>query len=129
MSILTDLLHRKITFGQAAEKAAGWANALISHDANLSSTAGAVLSDVKQGASNAVAAADGALADHYAELVTGGEALLEGALAKATGGATVPFNPIISDGIDNIAAMLKAGADAWALRTKAELAAPATKAA
>ena len=129
MSILSELLKKKITFGQAAEKAAGWVTSVVGQNAAVSASAGQLLSDVKQGASNAVAAADGALADHYAELVTGGEALLEGALAKATGGVTVPFNPLISDGIDNIAAMLKAAADAWALKTKSELAAPATKAA
>ena len=122
MSILSDLLHKRITFSQAASEAAAWAQSLITHDASLTNSAGAILSDVKQGASNAVEAADSALASHYDAIVTGTEAVLEGALAKATGGASVAFNPFISDGISRFAAAARSQVDAWELQAKAKLA-------
>lgn len=124
MSILTELLEKKITFSQAAQKAAGWAQAIVAHDPTLSGTANAVLSDVKQGASNAVDIADSALSASIMPAAKGVESLLENALSAATKGVTVPFNPLISDGIDRIADAIKAEADAWALKAKATLATP-----
>lgn len=124
MSILSDLLNKKITFSQAAAQAAAWASTLIAHDPVLSTTASAVLSDVKQGASNAVEMADTALGAIIGPATLATETALEAALAAATKGASVPFNPLISDGIDRIASAVKAEADAWALRTKASLVPP-----
>ena len=121
-SILSDLLKKRVTFNQAATAAAAWAQSLITHYASLTSSAAATLSDIKQGASNAVEAADSALAAHCDGIVTGTEALLKGTLAKATGGVSVPFNPFISDGSDRLAAAVKAQADAWVLQAKAKLA-------
>lgn len=125
MSILTDLIEGKITFGQAAAEAGQWASNLVSHDSTLSGAAGAVLSDVKQAASNAVDMADTALGGYILPAAKGVEGLLETALAGATGGVSVPFNPLISDGIDRIANAVKAEADAWSLKAKGQLAAPA----
>lgn len=127
MSILTDLLERKITFGQAAQEAAAWASSLISHDPVLSSTASAVLSDVKQGASNAVDMADTAIGVAIVPAAKAAEAALDAALSSVTKGASVAFNPFVNDGIDRMAAAIKAEADAWALKVKAQLADPAGK--
>lgn len=122
MSILTDLYHGKITFQQAAQKAEGWASALVAHDPTLTAAAGAILADVKQGASNAIDMADTALGAFIGPAALATETALEAALAGVSKGATLPFNPLITDGIDRIAAAVKAEADAWALKAKAELA-------
>ena len=129
MSILSDALHGKTTFLEGAHRTEQWLASLIGKNPQAAATATALQGDVKQGLSDAVSAGSTALSDHYAELVTGGEALLEAALAKATGGVSIPFNPLISAGVDDIAKMLKAAADTWSLETKAKLAQPATAAA
>ena len=54
------------------------------------------------------------------------EAALDTALAAVTKGASIPFNGFVNDGIDQMAAAIKAEADAWALKAKAALAAPAS---
>lgn len=125
MSILTDLLAKKITFSQAAAEAGAWASALVAKDPMLTAAAGQVLSEVKQAASNAVVQADSALGAYIAPAASAVEVALDAALAKATGGVSVPFNPFINDGIDTIANAIKAEADTWALKAKAALAAPA----
>jgi hypothetical protein len=125
MSILTDLFEKKITFAQAAQEAAKWASNLINHDPALSNAASAVLSDVKQAASNAVEMADTALGVAIIPAAKAAEVALDAALASVTKGASVAFNPFVNDGIDRMAAAVKAEADAWALKAKAALAAPA----
>ena len=126
MSILTELLQKKITWAQAADKLGQFAQSIVHHDATTTTTAAALLSDVKQGASNAVDMADSALSAYILPAAAGVEALLETALASVTKGASIPFNPLISDGIDRIANAIKAEADAWALKTKGTLSAPPT---
>lgn len=125
MSIITELLHGKITFTQAAAKAGQWASVLVSHDPALTAAAGEALVIVKQGASDAVMLGSTALAEHLAPMADTVEAALELALAKVTGGVSVPFNPLIDAGIDNIAGVAAKAIQAWALETKAALAQPA----
>ena len=128
MSILSELIEGKITFSQAAAEAAAWADALISPDPTLQASTTAVLSDVKQAASNAVEMADSALAAFILPAAKTVETALDTALAGATGGVSVGFNVFINDGVDQIAGAIKAEADAWALKAKAALAAPAATA-
>lgn len=125
MSILTDLLSKKITFAQAATEAGAWASSLVAKDPILTAAAGAILSDVKQAASNAVMAADTMVGAAILPAAQGVEVALDGALASLTKGASIPFNGFINDGIDQMANAIKAEADAWALKAKAALAAPA----
>lgn len=122
MSILTQLIEGKITFHDAASQIESWARGIVAKDQTLTSTVGAVMSDVKQAASNAVEMADSALGAYIHPAALATEAALEGALAAVTKGASLPFNPFITDGVDKIAAAVKAEADAWALKTKAALA-------
>lgn len=129
MSILTDLLHGKITFSQAASEAEQWASHIVSADPTLATAAGAILSDVKQAASNAVSMADGAVGTAVGPLAVTIETGLDAALATVTHGASVPFNGFVNDGIDRMAAAIKAEADTWALKAKSALAAPAAPAA
>lgn len=124
MSILSDLLNKKITFSQAASEATSWASALITHDTTLTNTASAALSVVKQAASDAITAGDTAVGKAMGPIVTDIETGLETALAALTRGASVPLNPFIDDGIEAMAALAKNAIDAWALETKAKLAAP-----
>jgi hypothetical protein len=81
-----------------------------------------VLSDLKQGASNAVALANTDLASYVSSVTSPLETALEAMLAKATNGVSIPFNPLITHSIDTIAAAVKAEVDAWATKTKASLA-------
>lgn len=124
MSILSQLFRRKITFSQAAEQAAKWASDIAAHDPALAQAAGETLSIVKQGASDAIMLADTALGRIILPAADAVEAALETALASATKGASVPFNPIIDTSIDQMANVIKSAADAWALAAKARLAAP-----
>lgn len=133
MSILSQLMRGKITFSQAATQAGDYAQKLTAADPALAATSAAILSAVKQGASNAIMLADTALGPMILAAGDTVEAALETALASATKGLSVPFNPIMDATIDQIAAAAKAQADAWALAAKAKLAAatppaPATKA-
>lgn len=128
MSILTELLHGKITFTQAATQAEAWASKVSGGNPVLTAIEGAVLSNVKQAASNAVDLAEGELGKLLAGASGQVEAALDGLLASATGGLSTPFNPLINHGIDTIANAIKAEADAWALRVKASLASPVTTA-
>jgi hypothetical protein len=126
MSILTQLFKGQITFSQAATQIETWGANIISKDATLKTAVTAVVSDVKQGASNAIDMADSALGQYIQPATAATEAALEGALSAITKGASLPFNPLITDGIDTIANAVKAEADAWALKTKASLTVPAT---
>lgn len=125
MSILTELLRGKITFTQAAAKAAGWAAGIASHTPALTAAAGELLSAVKQGASEAIGDADTALVAHLSPIVEAVETALEKALAGITGGLSVPFNPLIDAGIDRLAAITKQAAEVWALEAKGKIAARA----
>lgn len=121
MSILTELFEGKITFGQASEKATGWAQALTSKDPALAAAVGASLSIIKQGASNAIMLADTELGQYIHPAAVAVETALDAALAGATRGASLPFNPIVNSSIDQMAATVKAAADAWALQAKSNL--------
>lgn len=124
MSILTQLFHRQITFSQAAEEAAAWAKTLTANDPTLAAAAGAALSIIKQGASDAIMLANTALGQHIQPAADAVEIALDAALAKATGGLSVPFNPIMDSAVDQMANVVKAAADAWALKAKAALVNP-----
>lgn len=125
MSILSDLAHGHITFHQAAAQAEQWASQVVSHDPILAATASTLLADVKQAASDAVGLADSALGQFIIPAAGTVEVALDAALAKATGGLSIPFNHFTSDGIDKFAAAIKAEADAWTLKVKAALASQA----
>jgi hypothetical protein len=125
MSILSELAHGRITFHQAASEAEQWASQVVAHDPILSGTAATLLTDVKQAASDAIGMADSALGQFIMPAAATVEGALDAALAKATGGVSIPFNHFVNDGIDKFASAVKAEADAWALKAKAQLASPA----
>ena len=122
MSILNDLLKGRITFATAASEASTWVSQIVAKDATLASSMGVVLSDLKQGASNAVALAETDLGSYIGSVTVPLETALETMLSKATNGVSIPFNPLITHAIDTIAGAVKSEVDAWATKTKASLA-------
>lgn len=122
MSILTDLIHRKITFATAADEAGQWAQKIVASNPQAQQFAAATLSAVKQGASNMIALADTELAQHYAQIVSGVETAADAALLGATGGKALPAVPLVNGTIEQIAAAGKSALDAWAMQAKASLA-------
>lgn len=123
MSILSQLFHKKITFKDAASQATTWAQQVAASDPVFAQMADETLSVFKQGASDAIMLGSTALGQIIAPAADAAEAALQTALAKATGGLSVPFNPIIDSSIDQMANAVKAAVDAWALEAKAKLAA------
>lgn len=129
MSILTDLINKKITFSQAVTEVEAWATHLTANDPVATAAVGALVSTAKQAASDAVTIGDGALGTIIATGAVAVETAVETALSSATKGLSTGFNPIISAGIDTIANALKAEIDSAALKAKANLAASTTPAA
>lgn len=125
MSILSQILGKQINWAQAKQKIEDWARALTAHDPNLATMAGALMADAKQAASNAIDMGQHALTDHLLPFVKTVEPGLDGVLATYTSGVSIPFNPLINDGVDRIAAAVKAEVDMWSLKAKAALATPA----
>lgn len=124
MSILSQLLRRQITFGVAAKQFEDWGAQTVKTLASeplVVQTAGAVVSDLKQAASNAVAIADSLAGPIIAGSASAVEATADTAFKAYFG----PFAPIASlathDSVDRIAASLKALIDARAAEFKANM--------
>lgn len=126
MSILSDLMSKRITFSQAAAEVVQWGEKLIASDPTLTNAVGVVVSDAKQAASNAVALAGGALAQVILPGAAAVEAATNAAILKAIGplGAAA-LTPGVDNAIETVAAALKAEIDAAVLNAKAQLAKPA----
>lgn len=124
MSIFSDLITKKITFSQAVAEGETWFSHILSGaPAAVQTAVSTGLSDFKQAASNAVSLADAAIAPHLAEATTVVEAAVDKLMTVATGGIGTPLIPLVNDGIDQLAAALKAEIDAGAAKAKASLAA------
>jgi hypothetical protein len=123
LSIFTDLIQGKIDFHTAAAEAESWAEHLVNADPHTSAVANALVSEIKQSASDAITIGDTALAPVIMTAAGAIAVALEAALATATRGISTPFNPIISAGIDTIASALQAEITVWSLQAKAALAA------
>lgn len=123
LSILTDLIQKKITFSQAEQEIVSWATHLTASDPTAAAAVGALVSDAKQAASDAITIGDTALGAIIAPASLAVETAVESALSAATHGVSNIFNPLISAGIDTIANALKAQIDASAMKAKAQLAA------
>jgi len=128
MSILTDLLHKRITFRQAADQAESWGAQIaksIKEDPTVVATTGAVVSALKQDASDAVTLADSLAGP----IIAGGADAIEAAADVAFKAYFGPFAPIASkashDGVDRIAAGLTALIASKAAAFKASMAEPA----
>lgn len=126
MSILTQLLEKKITWETAKTQIEGWVTQVSAHMPNEGQAVlGQVLVDAKQAASDAISLAD-TMAGPL--LATGAEAV-NAAFDVAAKAYLGPLGPVVSpaahDAIDRIRDGLKAELDAAALALKAQLATPA----
>lgn len=121
MSILTDLIAKKITFSTAAAEAGQWLSRLVSGNAIAQQAAATVLTDLKQAASNAVALADGALGPIVLVGSTAVEAAANSALASALGPSAGALTPAVDHAIETISQALKAEIDAAATKARASL--------
>ena len=124
MSILTDVLEKKITPVQGVEEALQWGQALITHSPDMTASVNTVTADLKHAASNALDLAETDIGASVSAIVPAIETALEAELAKLTGGASVPFNKLINDGVDRLGAALHAEIDAYLLKYKASLTSP-----
>jgi phage-related protein len=82
------------------------------------------VSDLKQGASDALGLVNGGLTGAEPALVAGVETALDNALGVATGGASLPLNPLVNAGITNLAGLATSAVSAWLLKQQAALAPP-----
>lgn len=126
MSILSELRKGNITWSQAESQVVAWGEKIIAGDPTLTNAVGAVVSDIKQAASNAIGDADAAFVAFIGPATQGLEGALDTALAGYTHGFSLVLNPLINDTIDKIEAAAVAEANTWALKAKAALA-PAVK--
>jgi len=124
MSILTDVLNKKISPIQGVEQALHWAQALIAHSPDMSASIDTVTADLKHAASNALDLADTDIGASIAAIVPAIETALDAEPARLTGGASVPFNKFINAGVDRLGAALHAEIDAHLLKYKASLTSP-----
>ena len=127
MSILTDLMAKKITFSQAVTEVESWGANVLKNDPTATAAVGAVTSDLKQAASDAVTIAESDLQPFIAPAAAATSVALEAALAGLTKGVSLPFNPLITAGIDTIANAVNAEVQAWAAQAKASLVATPAK--
>jgi len=80
------------------------------------------VADLKQSASDVLGLASAGLTGAEPALVNTIEAALDDALGVATGGATLPLNPLVNAGITNLASLATSAVSAWLLKQQAALA-------
>jgi hypothetical protein len=90
--------------------------------ASAQATLATTVTDVKQGASDAISYLDSAASTVLPALAKTGEAALDQALATNSNGVALPLVPLVNGGIDDIVSMLVSTAQAWGLKAKASLA-------
>ena len=121
MSILSQALSGAISWTQAATQAEAWAAKWVASDPAAVALAGTALTEVKQVLSNAIGDAGTALAANKANIATGVATALETELAALTKGVSLPANPLITAGVDDLVNTAIAAAQAWGLEAKAAL--------
>lgn len=126
MSILSDLLHGKITFGTAEQEIEQWMEGIVKNDPAMTAAAGAIGSDLKQAASNAIALADTALGALIAPATTVVETAVNGLITSAIGPGAVVLTPAVDSAITTMTNALKAEIDAAATKARAALAPKST---
>jgi len=126
MSILSQLRDHKITFAEAAKEVEDWAASLIARSPAAAQQAiTAVVSDVKQAASDALSVGDtlaGPLINSAADAAGSAFSAAASAYLGPFGGVVTPA---ALDAIDRIRDGVKAELDTLALQLKSQLAAAA----
>lgn len=126
MSILTDLLQKKISFSQAVSQGEAWFSSILTHAPSaVQSDVAAGLSDFKQAASDAVALADTALGPILVVGTTTVEAAANTAITAAVGPAlSAALTPAVDAGITSVTNALHAEIDAVAAQIRSKLVTP-----
>lgn len=122
MSIISQLLHGKITWQTAARQIEAWGAKTVGDSPALIGATSVVISDLKQAASNAIMLAD----SMAGPLLAAGADAVNAAFTVAATKYLGPFGAVVSpaahDAIDKIRDGLKAEIDAAAMAMKASLA-------
>ena len=126
MSILSDAWSRKITWATAAAEIGRYVAKAFSGNAVATQAEAAVLSDLKQAASNAIGYADTAIGALIAPAASSIEATVNAAISSAVGPAATLVTPAVDHAIATIVAALKAEIDMAAVKARAALAPPGT---
>lgn len=125
MSILSDLIHKRITFTQAATEIGSWFKNDISHlDPTVQADIASAVSKAKQAASNAVQLADTWVAPHLADATNAVEAAADALLLKATAGVAAPAIPLVNDGLSLLGQALKDQIDVSVAKARGALVTP-----
>lgn len=124
-SILMDLINRKNTWGTAAQRFEQWGSRIVASfrsDPAAAAVAGAVVSDLKQAASDLVTLGDSLAGP----IIAAGAAAVETSVDAAFSSYFGPAAPIASkathDSVDRIASGFKSFIDAKAAEFKANMA-------
>lgn len=128
--IVTGLVSGKMTWTEAESEIDQTASKVFSSLPAAAQTAvTTAISDVKQGASNALAIAGSALAPDIAIGTKAVEGALDTLIVAYTGGLAVPLVAGVNDGLDALGGYLTSAIQARLLQQKAALAAAMTPAA
>ncbi len=127
MNIIAQIAHGIATAWQEVETAIEADAAKVKAALPASALPGfdAAVTDLKQGASDALSAAQGSLSAVAPDLTKGIEALVDSAVVTLTNGAATPLVPIVNMGLDEIEALALNAIKAKFLSVKAGMAAPA----
>ena len=128
MSILTQVLHGKISPLEGITEAIGWGQKVAAQNPAIAAPILATVDGLHTAAYAAQSLTGTASGTAVANVTPVLEDALDKELATLTGGATVPFNGLINDGLDRISAAVHAEIDAYFLKYKASLFAPTTPA-
>lgn len=130
MSIISDLIEKKITFSQAVAKGEAWfSNLLNNAPTPVKAGVGQALSDFKQAASDAITMGDTALGPIAAAFTVTVNTAANAALTAAIGPEATTLTPAVDAGIASMVNAAHAEIDAVANELRAKLAAPVAPAA
>lgn len=121
MSIFSQLFEGKITWSQAETEIENWASQTVTNNPALEATAGAVMADLKQAASDAIATADTLAGPLLATGATVVGTAFTTAVTAYLGPLAAAVNPAGLDAIAKIRDGLKAALDAEAASLIASL--------
>lgn len=123
-SILMDLINRKNTFGVAAQRFEQWGSRILTSlrdDPTVVATVGAIVSDLKQSASDLVTLGDSLAGPIIAAEAVAVEASADAAFAAYFGPAAPIASKAAHDSVDRLAAGLAALIHAKAAEFKANM--------
>ena len=132
MDLFIQLLGKKNPITEFEQGAIAQAKQVIAGSPALATATQSLQTDLVAGANAALSLADTALGSIIAGQLPAIKTALDHMVVSAAGlagpvgtaVATTAVPPLVSDGVDNIAATLKTALDAWVLETKAKLSPP-----